>query len=319
MANNAGDEHGHCHFLVVAYGLQGHLNPARALAHRLVRAHGSAARVTLSVTVSAHSRMFPSPLASPDDEEVSDGLISYVPYSDGFDFGATPRDAEQLARSTRESARSLSAIVCRFAATGRPVTRIVSAFSLPAAEVAAEHGIPLDVYWIQAATALAVYYHYFHGYEQLVTAHVNDLTHEVNIPGLLRPLRIHEFPSFLVDTSGREKGSVQWFRLLFEHIDREKPKVLVNTLNVLEAAALKELKHKLNVFAVGPMLLPHHSQQEVDKTEDRIHLYKQDQKGYMEWLEAKPSRSVVYMSYGSILSYNRQQVQEIIQGLRECE
>ncbi|CAN6348966.1 unnamed protein product [Urochloa humidicola] len=107
MANNAGDEHGHCHFLVVAYGLQGHLNPARALAHRLARAHGSAARVTLSVTVSAHSRMFPSPLASPDDEEVSDGLISYVPYSDGFDFGATPRDVDQLERSTHESSRSL--------------------------------------------------------------------------------------------------------------------------------------------------------------------------------------------------------------------
>ncbi|CAN6339594.1 unnamed protein product [Urochloa humidicola] len=317
MANAAGDhdDHSHGHFLVVAYGLQGHLNPARALARRLACVHGAAARVTLSVTVSAHGRMFPS-LASPD-EEVSDGLISYVPYSDGFEFGATPRDADQLARSTRESARSLSAIVRRFAATGQPVTSIVSAFSLIAAEVAVEHGIPLAIYWIQAATAFAVYYHYFHGgYERLVASHVADPMYEVSIPGL-RPLWIHEFPTFLVDTSGREKGSVQWLRSLFEYIDREKPKILVNTLNLLEAAALKELKQKLDVFAVGPML-PHHLKQ-VDETEDRIiHLYKQDQKGYMEWLEAKPTRSVVYMSYGSMFSYNTQQVQEILQGLREC-
>jgi nucleotide-binding universal stress UspA family protein len=302
------------HFLVVAYGLQGHLNPARTLARRLARIHG--ARVTLSVTVAAHGRMFPSLRLSSPDEEVSDGLISYAPYSDGFEFGATPRDADQLARSTRESARSLSAIVRRFAAAGRPVTCVVSAFSLPAADVAAEHGIPLAVYWIQAAAALAVYYHYFHGYEQLVASHAAaDPTYEVTIPGLRRPLRIRDFPSFLVDASGREQGSVRWFRSLFEHIDRNKPKILVNTpLDVLEATALEELKRKLlDVFAVGPMLPPHHSQQQqlqadADEilAEDRIHLYKQDdQKRYMEWLETKPARSVVYMSYGSMLSYDR--------------
>jgi len=88
------DDAGHCsnssqdrrsHFLVAAYGYQGHLNPALALARRLARANGGSARVTLSVAVSAHARMFPSSSPgqlvslSPPDAEATDGVISYVP------------------------------------------------------------------------------------------------------------------------------------------------------------------------------------------------------------------------------------------------
>ncbi|KAL6595604.1 hypothetical protein ACP70R_047944 [Stipagrostis hirtigluma subsp. patula] len=309
------DHHGRrSHFLVVAYGLQGHLNPARALARRLARVHGGDARVTLSVTVSGHGLMFPS-LASPD-EEVHDGLIAYLPHYDGFEVGKYPRTADELARSCRESVKSLSAIVDRFAVTGWPITSIVSAFSPPAMDVAAEHGIPLAVYWIQAATSFAVYYHYFHGFDQLVAAKMADPTHEVSLPGL-RPLRIRDFPSFLVDATGSENGSVQWFfRSMFEHIGREKAKIPVNTFDELETTTLQALQQHVDVFTVGPMV-PHG--QSVDAIQDSpIHMYKKDEKNYMEWLAANSCRSVVYVSYGSMTKYSRQQVEEILQGLREC-
>ena len=45
------------HFLVVTYPAQGHINPARHLARRLLRATG--ARVTISTAVSAFRKMFP--------------------------------------------------------------------------------------------------------------------------------------------------------------------------------------------------------------------------------------------------------------------
>ncbi|RLN30827.1 hypothetical protein C2845_PM05G05830 [Panicum miliaceum] len=43
----------------------------------------------------------------------------------------------------------------------------------------------------------------------------------------------------------------------------------------------------------------------------------------MEWLDAQPHRSVVYVSYGSMLRYGmvwygRQQVEGMLGGLREC-
>jgi len=187
------------------------------LARRLARANGGSARVTLSVAVSAHARMFPSPtgqlVVSPPDVEASDGVISYVPYSDGFDFGERPRTAADRARRRRVSAASLSAIVRRLAAAGRPVTCVVSALLLPAADVALEHGIPLAVFWNQSAATLAAYYHYFHGHEHLVAAaaaHVGGaddpaaLSYElVTLPGL-PPLRVRDLPSFLVDATGGE-------------------------------------------------------------------------------------------------------------------
>ncbi|KAL6905646.1 hypothetical protein ACP4OV_003247 [Aristida adscensionis] len=310
------------HFLVVALGLQGHLNPARALARRLARAAAAAdaaARVTLSVTVAAHGRMFPS-LAAPD-EEVSDGLVSYAPYSDGLAFGARPRSADERARCRRESAESLSALVRRLAAAGRPVTCVVSALVLPAMDAAARHGVPLAVYGIQSAAAFAAYFHYFHGgCEQLVAPHAGDPAHEVSIPGLRRPLRIGDLPSFLVDATGSEASMamLQWLREMVEHIARGKPKVLANTMDVLEATALQALRQHLDVFAVGPMVP--RLQHEVDAMEDDhvLHLYKPDEKGYVEWLDAQPERSVVYMSYGSIVAYKRKQVEEILQGLRDC-
>lgn len=54
-----------------------------------------------------------------------------------------------------------------------------------------------------------------------------------------------------------------------------------------------------------------------DANEERIHLYKDDDKSYMEWLDARPERSVVYISFGSMLAYSKQQVKEILLGLRE--
>ncbi|TVU03523.1 hypothetical protein EJB05_50919, partial [Eragrostis curvula] len=278
------------------------------IARRLARVRG-VARLTLSVPAAAHGRMFPASLASPaagddeDEAEASDGVISYVPFSDGLEFGARPSSAAERARCRRESAESLSAVVRRLAAAGKPVTCVVSTISLPAIDVALEHGIPFAFYWIQTAAAFAAYYHYFRGYEQLVTAHVADPAYEVSFLGL-RPLPISDLPSFLADSTGSEqsKASIELLRAIFEHIGREKPKVLVNSLDMLETDLLQAVRQHVEVFAVGPMV-PH--LQQMDVTEDRVHLYKQEEKGYMEWLNGQPGKSVVYMSYGSMITYEK--------------
>ncbi|XP_002450263.1 cyanidin 3-O-rutinoside 5-O-glucosyltransferase [Sorghum bicolor] len=323
--------HGH-HFLVVAYGIQSHINPARALAHRLAQlsgddVHGSIL-ATLSVHVAAHRRMFPSSsLDSDAEEEASDGVISYVPHSDGFDDGSLPRTPEDWALRRRVSAESLSAMLARFAAAGgrRPaVTCIVCTLLVPAAvDVATRHGVPFAVYWIQPATVLAAEYHYFHGYGELVAAHVTDPAYEVSLPGLRRrrPLRIRDLPSYLVDTTGSPlaKSVVEMFKELFESMDRWRPMVLVNTFDELEPTVISEMKRHLDVFAVGPMVGA--AGGGGASNEERTHLYKHDagdKKRYMEWLGAQPERSVVYVSFGSIARYTKQQMEEMVQGLLQC-
>ncbi|CAM0874353.1 unnamed protein product [Alopecurus aequalis] len=97
MAEAAADNRGEqssrrCNFLVVAFGIQGHLNPARSLARRLAGIDGVTA--TLSVQLFGHRRIFPN--SSGDEEEIiSDGLMSYPPFSDGQDDGSWPTDSEE--------------------------------------------------------------------------------------------------------------------------------------------------------------------------------------------------------------------------------
>ncbi|KAL6640778.1 hypothetical protein ACP70R_021901 [Stipagrostis hirtigluma subsp. patula] len=318
MADEGGHHQPGCrqrrHFLIVAYGIQSHVNPGRVLAHRLtsLAVDGSVA-ATLSLPVHAHRRMFPS---SAGDEEVTDGVISYIPYSDGFDDGSMPKDAEAWERSHRASFESLSAVVARLAARGQPVTCVMCTMVLPSVlDVAREHGIPLAVYWIQPATVLTAFYHYFHGYGELVASHAGDPAFEVKLPGLSRPLRIRDFPSFLVDTTGSELSKVvnEVFQELFEYMEQWPTKVLVNTFDELEGTVLAEMKQHLDLFAVGPTI--------GSSTEARIHLFKHDdddKNRYMEWLGAQRDKSVVYVSFGSISKYSKRQIDEILQGLQQC-
>uniref|UniRef100_A0ACD5XPU9 Uncharacterized protein n=1 Tax=Avena sativa TaxID=4498 RepID=A0ACD5XPU9_AVESA len=175
----------------------------------------------------------------------------------------------------------------------------------------------MAVFWIQPATFLAAYYHYFHGYGELIASHAADPSYEVALPGLCQPLRIRDFPSFLVDTTGGEVGKLvnDAFRELFEFMDEQGhgAKFLVNTFDELEPAALAAMRRYLDVFAIGPLV--------GSSAEARIHLFDHagaDKKRYMEWLGAQPDMSVVYVSFGSIWTYSKQQMEEIAQGLRQC-
>nr|CBX25296.1 hypothetical_protein [Oryza brachyantha] len=306
-----GHDH-HPHFLVVAYGIQSHVNPAQDLARRLASIDASVV-CTLSVHVAAHRRMFPS-LASPD-EETTDGVISYVPFSDGYDDRTEPIPTEdESARSRGASFRSLSSVISRLAARGRPVTCVVCTMALPAVlDVARKHGVPLAVFWNQPATVLAAYYHYYHGYKDLIASNAFDPACEVTLPGL-QPLRMQCLPSFLVEKTsiGLSKMVIDDFQELFEFIDREKPMVLVNTFNELEATTLVAMQPYLKeVLFIG-----HFAR---SSARARIHIFQKDKKSYMEWLDAQQERSVIYISFGSVLTYSKQQLQEIAQGLEESD
>uniref|UniRef100_A0ACD5W7U8 Uncharacterized protein n=1 Tax=Avena sativa TaxID=4498 RepID=A0ACD5W7U8_AVESA len=314
-----------CNFLVVAYGIQGHLNPARSLARRLAAIDGVTA--TLSVQIFAHRRMFPS--SSVDDyqnqhQEDSDGVISYIPFSDGQDDGSWPTGSdEETARRRRASIESLSAVVRRLAAAGRPVTCVVCTLNMPAVvEVARAHGLRLAMYWIQPATVLVAYYHYFHGHGEAIASQAADPACKVALPGLRRPLRIRDLPSFIVD-DGTGAGSdlskliIHGFRQLFDQMDEQEMIVLVNTFEALETTALEAIRPYMEtgVFAVGAPTVPICG---AGDENERVHLFAEDEKkGYVAWLDAQPARSVVYVSSGSLLTYSAREAEEILFGLRQ--
>ncbi|RCV22517.1 hypothetical protein SETIT_4G226900v2 [Setaria italica] len=307
------------HFLVLTFPFQGHIAPALRLARRLLAAAPDAL-VTFSTTEAAHSRMFPAKpddggAEVPDDDEVG-GRLEFLPFSDGTVAGYV-RTGDPgafnayMARFHAAGARSVAGIVDAFAARGRPVSRVVYTLLLPwAADVARERGVPSALYWIQPVAVFAIYYHYFHGQDGVITEHRHDPSFVVELPGLA-PQTIGDLPSFLTestDPSNMFHSVFTGIRDLIETLDKESPKatVLANTCQEFELASLAAVGAH-DVLPVGPVL----------PSGDESGIIKQDDAEYMEWLDAKPENSVVYVSFGSLASMAREQLDELLRGLEE--
>ncbi|CAL5048470.1 unnamed protein product [Urochloa decumbens] len=307
------------HFLFVTNPMQGHVNPARRLA-AAVAACNPDARVTFSTAVSGHRRMFPS-LARPDDEAVDAAGVLHVPYSDGFDDGfssATHGTGTYKARAFAAGHATLSAAVSRLAARGHPVTRVVYTFLVPwVPGVARAHGVPAALFWIQPAAVLSVYYHYFHGHAAALAACANGGGEDpgaVCLPGMPQ-LPPEALPSVVSITSPEHRHHLvlDLLRDLFLSLDEHRPTVLVNTFDALEHDALRAVP-ELEVAAVGPVVPA--AGDAPPSSADVLH--RQDAEAaaaVMEWLGTKPARSVLYVSFGSVLSLSERQEEEMRRGL----
>ncbi|CAN6336453.1 unnamed protein product [Urochloa humidicola] len=316
----------HQHFLIVTYPAQGHITPARHLARRLAGACPGA-RVTICAPLSAFRKMFPGAAAAAATGEetlVGGERVAYAAYSDGYD-GGFDAAADSYARYME---RSLAAVLRRLRAGGRPVTCAVYTLLLPwVSGVARQHGVAATaVFWIQPATALAAYYHYFRGHRGafVAAAAAGAEEEEVRLPGL-PPLRARDLPSFLAITGDDDPFAfvLPEFRELVDAVERggggggdsSKPPtyVLANTFDAMERDALASLSPHVEVFAVGPVLSFLHEEAaggDYDAKAPRD-VFEHDESGYLGWLDTQPAKSVVYISFGSSSVMSRTQVAEV--------
>ncbi|KAF8648386.1 hypothetical protein HU200_064972 [Digitaria exilis] len=305
------------HFLFVTDPMQSHIIPARRLASRIAAAMPNA-RVTFSTAVSGHRHMFPH-LTSPDGEVVH-GLVSYIPYSDGFDAGFNPESHGVGVDAYRERARevgsvTLAAVFARLATRGHPVTRVVyTALVGWAPDVARAHGhggVPAALYWVKPATVFAVYYHYFHGHGAfLASCATSGRDADVHLPGL-PPLRAEDLPCFasMAAPGSRNYLTLDMLRDIFAALDEHRPTVLVDTFDALEPEALRAVP-RLNLVAVGPVVVDEPCRPCVEMFQPS------DANAYLGWLDAQPTpRSVVFVSFGSVLSLSKRQSEELRRGL----
>ncbi|KAF6994106.1 hypothetical protein CFC21_010891 [Triticum aestivum] len=325
----ATDEESQPHFLIVTYPAQGHITPARHLARRLVRAAAGAggARVTICTPVSAFRKMFADATSAVGGDEIrEEGGVAYAAYSDGYDggFDRTAGDyAHYMSQVRLEGARTLSGLLRRLGDRGHPVTCAVYTLLMPwVAAVARAYGVAVvAVFWIQPVTALAAYYHYFRGSREAVMAAAasRDPNAEVCIPGL-PPLRFRDLPSFLAVTSDDDPFAclIPEFRELIDALDgdSEKPPtyVLANTFEAMEPDALASLRPHVEVVTVGPVLSFLHDGHDGNSPND---LFDHDGEGYLHWLDTKPAKSVVYISFGSTSVMSKTQVAEIADAMSQ--
>ncbi|KAM0932299.1 putative crocetin glucosyltransferase [Dioscorea sansibarensis] len=313
------DQHKH-HFLFVAFPIQGHINPVRHLAMRLTTL-SSSITVTISTAVSCHRRMFN---VSDPYQEVQEGKITYIPFSDGYDngFNSDTDDAKLYLPTLKQNGlKTLSTIIQSLSQGGRPVTCMVYTILMSwAAGVAREHHIPCLFFWNQAATVFAICYHFFHGYESLITDHASNPEFTVHLPGL-PPFKVRELPSFITITDPSHPFYLGLICLRddFEALeleaggDRQLPKVLFNSFSALETSALASV-NEIETQSIAP-LMPFLFNGPVDEVHGD--LFKNDERDYMKWLDSKKEGSVVYVSFGSVVMMKKTQMEEMMKGLKE--
>ncbi|XP_039144059.1 crocetin glucosyltransferase, chloroplastic-like [Dioscorea cayenensis subsp. rotundata] len=199
------------------------------------------------------------------------------PFSDGFDeegYGRGFLDVKEYRSIFRtNSKRNVSILINELIAGGRPVTCMVHTIFLNCVlDIAGELGIPSVLYWIQATSVFVTYYHFFHGFESLIKAYIDDLSFTVCFPGL-QPLQIRDLPSLVrtINSDSLDGALLCLFRELFEFLDEK-------------ARGDEAYKKK-----------------------------------YMEWLDKKEEGSVVYISFGSLSMMNKEQMEEIVKGLKESK
>lgn len=181
-----------------------------------------------------------------------------------------------------------------------------------AAQIARTFNIPAVVLWVQPAIVFDIY---FYGYGDSIKKITNDPSSHVELPHLPN-LTSQDLPYFMMPSSPNLVDELSLFREQLEALGiEENPKILVNTFDELECKALRAIK-KHNLIAIGP-LVPSKFLDEKDSSDNAFgaDLFQNPKDICVEWLDSKPKKCVVYISFGSLLTLPERQAEEIARGL----
>ncbi|XP_061369162.1 phloretin 4'-O-glucosyltransferase-like [Gastrolobium bilobum] len=299
-------------FLLIAYPIQGHINPALQFAKRLI---GMGVHVTFATSVYNYRRM--------TKKSTVHGL-SFATFSDGYDDGYNANDDSDLVSYMKELKRrgseSLRNIIFSSAQEGHPFTCLVYTLLLQwAGAVAREFHLPTAVLWIQPATVFDIYYYYFNEFGDYISDKSKDPTCLIELPGLPFSLTTRDLPSFLL-ASNMYTFALPSFKEQLEELDLvTNPTVLVNTFEELETEALRAVD-KFRMIPIGPLIpsafLDGKDPSDTSFGGDIVHVVSNDD--YLEWLDSKPELSVIYVSFGSLAVLPKRQTEEIARALIDC-
>ncbi|OEL35176.1 Anthocyanidin 5,3-O-glucosyltransferase [Dichanthelium oligosanthes] len=181
---------------------------------------------------------------------------------------------------------------------------VVDMFCTDALDVAAELGVPAYFFFTSALADLAVMLHLPYNFP---AASLKDVPEAVlRFPGV-PPIRAMDMATTVQD----RESDIARARLRQCARMPEARGFLVNTFDWLEARALKALRCGLctpgrptpPVYCIGPLVLPGNT----DGSGERH--------ACLEWLDTQPSRSVVFLSFGSMGIFSEAQLREIASGL----
>ncbi|XP_059666350.1 7-deoxyloganetic acid glucosyl transferase-like [Cornus florida] len=313
------------HVLVFPLPIQGHMNSMLKLAELLCLGN---LHVTMLVSDFSHSRLLRHT-----------SVHSHFARYPGFRFRTIPdglpddhpRAGERL-MDIMPSIKSVTAPLFRdmmiganFLGTGtrRPVTCIIADGILSfAGDFAIERGIPYISFRTASACSFWAYYcipEIIEADEIPLKGNGMDLPVK-SVPGMEGFLRRRDLPSFcrvdevnnpnlqLVQTETRKSFRAQ--------------ALIKNTFDELEGPILSQIRaHCPNLFSVGPLHahLKARLATETKSFSTSSGSFWEEDRSCMTWLDSQKSKSVIYVSFGSITVVTRDQLMEFWYGLVNSE
>ncbi|KAK7381285.1 hypothetical protein VNO78_33859 [Psophocarpus tetragonolobus] len=296
MENKNTARRAHC--LVLPYPLQGHINPMLQFSKLLER---QGVRITLVTTRFCYNNLHSVP-PSMAIETISDGFDKLGPTSAGGSKAYLDRfwqvGPETFAEVLEKLGKSNDHVDCV----------VYDAFFPWALDVAKRFGIVGAAYLTQNMTVNSIYYHVHLGKLQLPLKES-----EISLPNL--PTLQHEdMPSFFFD---EDPTLLNFVVGQFSNIDKADW-ILCNTFYELDKEIVDWIMKILpNFKTIGPNIPYFFLDKRCEDDKDYgVTQFKSEE--CMEWLNDKPKRSVVYISFGSLVTICEEQMEEVACCLKEC-
>ncbi|CAL4961561.1 unnamed protein product [Urochloa decumbens] len=180
---------------------------------------------------------------------------------------------------------------------------VLDMFCSGSIDVAAELGIPAYFFYASGASFLAVFLSLPSVVANMETSFAELGDTPLRLP-VAPPFKATDLPKVILDNDEGTKAILR----MSERI-AESNGILVNTFEPLEARAVRALRDGLcipdrptpPVYCVGPL---------VTEGGDKKH-------ECLEWLDTQPDNSVVFLSFGSMGTFSKKQLQEIAVGLEK--
>ncbi|KAL6144142.1 hypothetical protein ACLB2K_054837 [Fragaria x ananassa] len=188
---------------------------------------------------------------------------------------------------------------------------VVDMFCTTMIDVANQFGVPSYVFFTSSAATLGLMFHLQEMRDQYNKdcTEFKDSDAELIIPSFFNPLPAKVLPGRIL-----VKDSAESFLNVIKRY-RDTKGILVNTFTDLESHALHALSSDAEippVYPVGPLLNLNSNESSVDSDEVK------KKNDILKWLDDQPPLSVVFLCFGSMGSFDENQVREIANALEHA-
>ena len=187
--------------------------------------------------------------------------------------------------------------------TSQVAAFVLDMFCTPMIDVANEFGIPTYIYYTSSANALGFtfYFQTLHDEHNQDIFAYKDSDIELVVPSFVNKVPAKVMPSGLLDNPLFFINQVRRFK--------ETKGIIINTFMELEPFAINSFFNDKTplVYPVGPIM----------NLKGETHETQKPQNGFdvMKWLDDQPLSSVVFLCFGSMGSFEKDQVEEIAYAL----